>query len=76
MLIQEIIEKYRKAIIQILETAAEYGFEGEEWQISPTGLAMGGGGVFIGQWLASRNINVISVDPTVIPTVPDSTRKR
>src|SRR3954454_12128321 len=23
----------RKAIIQILETAAEYGFEGEEWQI-------------------------------------------
>ena len=22
----------RKAIVQILETAAEYGFEGEEWQ--------------------------------------------
>ena len=23
----------RKGIIQILETAAEYGFEGEEWQM-------------------------------------------
>ena len=23
----------RKGIVQILETAAEYGFEGEEWQV-------------------------------------------
>ena len=29
----------RKGIVQILETAAEYGFEGEEWQVLAADMA-------------------------------------